>query len=109
MSYYLTPDSQEVTVAFFAKHAASQPGIAALAETLGCHVRIAARIAAEKMYASGLRTTSLCEGFRVMHHADNPVGPVDDDPGPGVPDDLAKVSVDRPIHCGTSQRGVPEC
>lgn len=87
---YLTPDPQHETVAFWAAHFVSQPGIAALAQDLDCHPRIAARIAAERIYMEGYRTTLLGDGLRVTHHVNNPIGPLDPDPpGPGASAEIA--------------------
>ena len=87
---YLSPDPQHETVAFFAAHFVSQPGIAALAHYLGCHPRIAARIAAERVYMAGYRTTLLGDGLRITHHVNSPIGPLDPDPpGPGIRGDIA--------------------
>lgn len=89
MSYYLPFDSQRETVAFLAGHAATQPGMAEMAKHLGCHVRVAARIAAEKMYRAGYRTTTLDDGT-VMHKPPAvPIGPLDDPPPPGKEQDRA--------------------
>ena len=85
---YLSPDPRHETVAFWAAHFVSQPGIAAMAQHLGCHPRIAARIAAERIYMEGYRTT-LVGDMRFTHHETNPIGPIDDDPGPGASANVA--------------------
>jgi hypothetical protein len=86
---YLPFDPRHETVAFLAASVVNDPVMAEVAAKLGCHVRIACRIVAEKMYANGTRTTSIGDGLRVMHSVDNPVGPVDDDPEPGSRADVA--------------------
>jgi len=88
MSYYLPFDPQHETVAFLAGYFAGQPGIAAMAQSLGCHPRMACRIVAEKLYATGTRTT-LVGDMRFTHRVDNPIGPLDDGPGPGGRADIA--------------------
>lgn len=87
---YLPFDSQRDTVAFLAGHAATQPGMAEMAKHLGCHVRIAARIAAEQMYRAGYRTTTLADVTLMHRPPAQQVGPLDDDdPGGGCRVDVA--------------------
>ncbi|MCF2514434.1 hypothetical protein LVY65_05055 [Sphingomonas sp. G124] len=83
MSHYLEFDPRHETVTFLAAHFATQPGLKEMADAVGCHTRILARIAAERLYATGTRTTYIGDGIRLTHRVENPVGPVDDDPPPG--------------------------
>jgi hypothetical protein len=80
---YLDPDPRTETVSYLASVIVSQPNFAAIAEAVGCHARILARAAAERLFAQGTRTTYIGDGLRLTHRVENPVGPVDDDPPPG--------------------------
>lgn len=88
MSRYLEFDPERKTISFFAAHFLTQPDVARMADDLGCEIAVAARIAAVQAFKSGWRTTSLAD-MTITCRVEAPIGPLDDDPGPGSRADIA--------------------